>query len=97
MTKIRGDKTIGVTIYLYTEISLGNSLCSYLYVKTTKMSFFCVCFIFSLFSSTKSEKRRVEKVYPGGHRRDTSGSGEILEKESRREKVVQTMCTHVSK
>jgi hypothetical protein len=40
------------------EISQGNSLCSYLYLKQEKMSFFS----FSLFSSIKSETRRVEQV-----------------------------------
>jgi hypothetical protein len=33
MKKIRGDKPIGVIIHVYMEISQGNSLCSYLYLK----------------------------------------------------------------
>jgi hypothetical protein len=49
------DEPIEVIIHIYMEISQGNSLCSYLYLKQAKMSF-------SLFSSTKSENRRVEQV-----------------------------------
>jgi hypothetical protein len=40
------------------KISEENSLCSYLYLKLAKTS----CFSFSLFSSAKSENRRVEHV-----------------------------------
>jgi hypothetical protein len=46
MKKIRGDKPNRVTIHLYMEITQGNSLCSYLYLKQAKMS----CFSFYLFS-----------------------------------------------
>jgi hypothetical protein len=42
-------------------ISQGNILCSYLYLKQTKISFFSF-----LFSSTKLENRRAEQVLPGG-------------------------------
>jgi hypothetical protein len=38
--KIRGDKPIGGIIHIYMEISQGNSLCNYLYLKQPKMSFF---------------------------------------------------------
>jgi hypothetical protein len=62
MKKIRGNKPIGVIIYTYMEIPQGNSLCSYLYLKQTKMS----CFSFYLFSSTKSENRSMEQVLPRG-------------------------------
>jgi hypothetical protein len=50
------------------EISQGNSLCSYLYLKQAKMS----CFSFSLFSSKKikEQERGV----------GTSGRGRWLEK-----------------
>jgi hypothetical protein len=44
------------------EISQGNSLYSYLYLKLAKMS----CFSFYLFSSAKSENRRVEQAERGG-------------------------------
>jgi hypothetical protein len=40
MKKIRGDEQIGVIIHIYMEILQGNSLCSYLYLKQTKMLFF---------------------------------------------------------
>jgi hypothetical protein len=53
MKKIRGEKTIGVTIHLYMETSQGNSLCSYFYLKIAKMP---------CFSSTKLEHMRAEKV-----------------------------------
>jgi hypothetical protein len=46
MKKIRGDKPSGVIVDIYMEISQGNSLCSYLYLKQAKMS----CFSFYLFS-----------------------------------------------
>jgi hypothetical protein len=52
--KIRGDKPVEVVIYIYMEISQGNSLCSYLYVKQAKNVMF---FILSLFFCTKSEGR----------------------------------------
>jgi hypothetical protein len=38
MKKIRGDKPVGVIIHTYMEISQGNSLYSYLYLKQAKMS-----------------------------------------------------------
>jgi hypothetical protein len=44
---------------MYMEISQGNSLCSYLYLKQAKVSFF------PLLSSTKSENRKAEQVLPG--------------------------------
>jgi hypothetical protein len=56
MKKIRGDKPIEVIIHIYMEISQGNSLCNYIYLKQTKMS--CFSFIFSLFSSEKLENSR---------------------------------------
>jgi hypothetical protein len=34
MKKIKVDKSIGVIIHIYMEISQANSLCSYLYLKT---------------------------------------------------------------
>jgi hypothetical protein len=33
MKKVRGDKPIGVLIPIYKEISQGNTLCGYLYLK----------------------------------------------------------------
>jgi hypothetical protein len=40
MKEITGDKLIGVIIYIYMEISQGNSLCSCLYLKQAKMLWF---------------------------------------------------------
>jgi hypothetical protein len=40
MEKIREDEPIRVIIHTYMEILQGNSLCSYLYLKQTKVSFF---------------------------------------------------------
>jgi hypothetical protein len=57
MKKNREDKPTGTLIHTYMEISQGNFLCSYLYLKKAKISFF-------FFNFTKSEKRRVEQVLP---------------------------------
>jgi hypothetical protein len=58
------------------EIPQGNSLYScYLYLKQAKMS----CFSFYLFSSAKSENRKVEQVLPrrkGWHQGEGGGGGE---------------------
>jgi hypothetical protein len=43
--RIRGDEPIGVVIHRCMEISHGNSLCSYPYLKLAKMS----CFSFTFF------------------------------------------------
>jgi hypothetical protein len=59
MKKIR-DKTIGVMIHTYMEMSQENSLCSSLYLKQ-KTSFF----FFSLFSSTKWEKGGQNRSHAG--------------------------------
>jgi hypothetical protein len=40
MKKIRGDEPAGVIIHTHMEISQGNSLCSYLYLKREKCHFF---------------------------------------------------------
>jgi hypothetical protein len=52
------DELVGVVIHICMEISHGNSLCSYLYLKLAKSS----CFSFYLFSSSKSENRRAEQI-----------------------------------
>jgi hypothetical protein len=62
MKKIRGDKPSEVIIHIYMEILQGNSLCSYLHLKLKCHVFH---FIFSLFSSTKLENRRVEQAVGG--------------------------------
>jgi hypothetical protein len=58
MKKIRGDKSIEFIIHICIEISEGNSLCSYLYLKQAEMS--CVSFYLFFFPSTKAENRRAE-------------------------------------
>jgi hypothetical protein len=63
MKKIRGDKPIGFIIHIYMEISQGNSLCRYIYLKQVKMS----CFSFNLFSFFFYEIREQESITgPGG-------------------------------
>jgi hypothetical protein len=62
MKKSRGDKPIGVTIHIYMEISEGNTLYTYLYLKHIKMSFF----FFSSFFFYKIREQEVEKVGGGG-------------------------------
>jgi hypothetical protein len=63
MKKNRGDEPIGVTIHRYMEISQGNSLCNYLYLKQTKMSFF-----FCLFSFIKPHNKSGEQIISGEER-----------------------------
>jgi hypothetical protein len=63
MKRIRGDKSIGVLTHTYMELSQGNSMCSYFYLKLKCHVFH---FIFSLFASTKSENRKAEQVLPSG-------------------------------
>jgi hypothetical protein len=92
MKKITGDKPVGIIIHTYMEISQGNSLCSYLYLKQAKMS----CFSFDLFSFFLLQNRRTggqNKSYPR-EKAVTSGRREVLRKEVN---MVQKMCTHVCK
>jgi hypothetical protein len=65
MKNNRGDEPVGVIIHIYMEISQGNSLRGYIYLKQAKMLFFFLFFLF-LFSSTKSENRKSEQVLPRG-------------------------------
>jgi hypothetical protein len=44
MKKNGGDEPIQVIIHIYMVISQGNSLCSYLYLKQAKKSFFIFFF-----------------------------------------------------
>jgi hypothetical protein len=61
--KNRGDEPIGVIIHIYMELSHGNSLCSYLYLKQAKLSFLLLFYF--LFSSTKLENRKAEQILSG--------------------------------
>jgi hypothetical protein len=63
MKKIKGNKPIDIIAHIHMEISPVN-FCSYLYLKLSKMS--CFFYIFSLFSSTKSNNRRTKQVLPRG-------------------------------
>jgi hypothetical protein len=88
MKKIRRDKQIGVIMHIYMEISQGNSLCIYLYLKHAKMSFLSYFF----YKTRKQEGG----TGPGGEV-GTSGRGEVTGKESARVTLVQKLCTHVCK
>jgi hypothetical protein len=70
MQIIKGDKPIGVITHTCMEISQRNSLCSYLYLKLAKMS----CFSFYLFSSAKSENRRLNRSCSEGRVASVGGS-----------------------
>jgi hypothetical protein len=54
------DESIGAEIHICMETTQGNTLCRYLYLKLAKSP------VFYVFSSIKSENRRVEQVLPGG-------------------------------
>jgi hypothetical protein len=54
MKKITADEPAGFIIHVDMEISQGNSLCSYLYLKQARTSFF------PFISSTKLENRKAE-------------------------------------
>jgi hypothetical protein len=91
MKKIGRDKPSGVITHTYMEISQGNSLCSYMYLKLK-----CHVFSFYLFSffSYKSGEQEGRTSPAQGRRAGTSGRGEVLGKEDRR---VNMVCAHVSK
>jgi hypothetical protein len=83
MKKNRRDEPIGVLMPIYIELSQGNSLCSYLYLRQAKMSFFF------LFYSTNSENRRVEQVPHRGI--GTSGRRKVVGRGNRRVNMVQIL------
>jgi hypothetical protein len=87
MKKNRGDEPVGVIIHVYTEISQGNSLCSYLYLKQPKMYFFSVLFFLL-------QNRRAggwNRSCPG-RKVGTSGMGEVAGKGERRVNMVHMSC-----
>jgi hypothetical protein len=71
MKKIRGDKPIWVIIHTYIEISQGNSLCSYLYLKL-KCHVFILSFLFFLLYNQRRGGQN--ESCPGG-RAGTNGGG----------------------
>jgi hypothetical protein len=84
MKKIRGDKPVGVTIYLYMEISQGKSLCIHLYLKQAK----CHVLLFLLQNWRTGGPNR---SYLGGGI-GTSGRGKMAGKGDRKVNAVQKMC-----
>jgi hypothetical protein len=57
------DEPICVAIHMYLEATLGISLYSYSYLKLAKLAMF---FFLYVFSSTKSENKRMDWVLSGG-------------------------------
>jgi hypothetical protein len=82
MKKIRGDKPIRIIIHTCMEMSQGNSLYSYLYLKPK-----CHVFHF-LFFLLQNQRKGGHKSCPAG-RTGTSGKGEVLGKWGRRMNMVQ--------
>jgi hypothetical protein len=75
MMKIRRDISVGAIIHIYMEISQGNYLHSYIYLKQAKMS----CFSFYLFSFLLLQNQRTggqNKSCPRG-RTGISRSGAV--------------------
>jgi hypothetical protein len=66
------DEPVWIVIHLYTETTQGISLYTYLYLKLAKNAMFFL--IFYVFSSTKSENKRMEQVLPGGR-----GTGDVAQ------------------
>jgi hypothetical protein len=60
MKRTGRDEPAGVVTHMCLETIQGNSLCSYLYLKLAKASFFF--FLFYVISSIKLENRRAEQV-----------------------------------
>jgi hypothetical protein len=79
MKKIGGDKSVGIIIHKYMEISQENSLCSNVYLKQVKCHAFL--FIHSLLSYTKSENRKAELVLPTGKGYHQCEGRDVREKE----------------
>jgi hypothetical protein len=70
-------------IHMCMETTQGISLYSYLHLKLQKYHVFLI--IFYVFSSTKSENKRVEQVLPGGGGREVGSPNNVH------------TCTHVIK
>jgi hypothetical protein len=89
MKKLRGDEPSGVIIHIYMEISQGDSLCSYFYLKQAKISLFSFFFY----------KIRGQEggTGPAQGRLDTNGRVEGTGKGGRKVNTVQKTYTHVCK
>jgi hypothetical protein len=71
--RTRGDKPIGVVIYICMETTQGNSLCSSLYLKLAKMS--CFSFYLFFFYKIREQEGGTGSVCVLGGRVGTSGKG----------------------
>jgi hypothetical protein len=72
MKKNRGDEPVGVIIHIHIGISQGNFLCSYLYLKQAKMSFY-----FFLLQNQRTDGQN--RSYLGGwYQREWRRSGERM-------------------
>jgi hypothetical protein len=56
--RIRGEETAGAVIHICMEISQGNSLCSYLYLKLAKMSYFAIYLLSFFFYKIRGVQNR---------------------------------------
>jgi hypothetical protein len=92
MKKIRGYEPIGVIIHIYMEISQGNSLCCYFYLKQAKMSFFFLFFFYQI----REQNGGTGPAQGGGV--GTSGRTEVVGKGvCVGVNIVQMLCTHACK
>jgi hypothetical protein len=90
MKKNRGDKPIGIIKHIYMEISQGNSLGSYLYLKQAKMYFFPL----------QNQRTRGLNRFCRGVVVVVvviSGRWKMVGKGYRRVNMVQILCTHLCK
>jgi hypothetical protein len=87
MKKIRGDEPIAVILHTYVEISQGNFLCSYFYLKQAKMacfSFYLFCFFSYKIGEQEDRTNPAQEEVLG-----PVGVGEVLGKKGRRVNTVQ--------
>jgi hypothetical protein len=89
MKKIKGDEPMGVITDLYMEISQGNSLCSFIYLKQAKMS----CFSFLSFLFFLLQSQRTVVLPRGVHWHQRKGG---IVGESGQEGEYNEMRTHIS-
>jgi hypothetical protein len=90
--KIRGDKLVGVIIHIYMEISQGNSLCSYPYLKL-KCQVFSFYLFFFIFYKIREQKGGTSPEGGAG----INGRGRVLGKNGKEGEYGTKMCIHVSK
>jgi hypothetical protein len=88
MKKNKGKEPAGVIKHTYMELSQGNSLCSYFYLKQAKMSFF-------FFYKIREQEGRAGPAW--GEQCWYRGRGRGVGKGDRRVNMAQILCTHVCK